>query len=85
MECSNRTHAVLTASAFQIFDFVNVQQVHNATFLQALPPTFGAQAYAFANFHENGVFTDAAPGGIGNSASPSPSPLTHPNLCALTL
>ncbi|KAI0772911.1 phosphoglycerate mutase-like protein [Trametes elegans] len=53
---------------FNIFDFVNVQQVHNASFLHALPPTFGAQAYAFANFHENGVFTDAAPGGIGNIA-----------------
>ncbi|TBU25695.1 phosphoglycerate mutase-like protein [Dichomitus squalens] len=53
---------------FNIFDFVNVQSVHNATFLQELPPTFAAQAYGFANFHENGVFTDASPGGIGNIA-----------------
>ena len=49
--------------------------VHNATFLQALPPTFAAQAYGFANFHENGVFTDGSPGGIGNSACILPPPL----------
>ena len=53
----------------QIFDFVNVQSVHNATFLQEIPPTFPAQAYGFANFHEAGVFTDSSPDGIGNSAS----------------
>ncbi|KAI8989090.1 phosphoglycerate mutase-like protein [Trametes punicea] len=53
---------------FNIFDFVNVQLAHNATFLAELPPTFGAQAYAFANFHENGVFTSGKPGGIGNVA-----------------
>ncbi|CDO77406.1 hypothetical protein BN946_scf184857.g12 [Trametes cinnabarina] len=49
-----------------IFDYVNVQSIHNATFHAELPPTFGAQAYGFANFHENGVFTDGSPDGIGN-------------------
>ncbi|KAL7284705.1 hypothetical protein ACG7TL_002011 [Trametes sanguinea] len=53
---------------YNIFDFVNVQSIHNATFLAELPPTYGAQAYGFANFHENGVFTGAAPGDIGNVA-----------------
>ncbi|OSD00547.1 phosphoglycerate mutase-like protein [Trametes coccinea BRFM310] len=53
---------------FNIFDYVNVQSVHNATFLAELPPTFAAQAYAYANFHENGVFTDTSPAGIGNIA-----------------
>jgi len=53
---------------FNIFDFVNVQRIHNKTFFDALPPTFGAQAYALANFHENGVFTDSAIDGIGNVA-----------------
>ncbi|RPD61599.1 phosphoglycerate mutase-like protein [Lentinus tigrinus ALCF2SS1-6] len=51
-----------------IFDFVNVQSIHNATFLQELPDTFAEQAYFFANFHENGVFTDPSPSGIGNIA-----------------
>ncbi|KAJ7230858.1 phosphoglycerate mutase-like protein [Mycena haematopus] len=53
---------------YNIFDFVNVQMIHNKTFFDALPPTFGAQAYALANFHENGVFTDSKIGGIGNVA-----------------
>lgn len=53
---------------FNIFDFVNVEMIHNKTFLDALPPTFAAQAYALANFHENGVFTDREIDGIGNVA-----------------
>lgn len=53
---------------FNIFDFTNVNMIHNATFFNELPPTFAAQAYGFANFHENGVFTDVTPGGIGNVA-----------------
>ncbi|KAF8185919.1 phosphoglycerate mutase-like protein [Mycena galopus ATCC 62051] len=53
---------------FNIFDFVNVEMIHNKTFLDALPPTFGAQAYALANYHENGVFTDSKIDGIGNVA-----------------
>ncbi|KAI0767321.1 phosphoglycerate mutase-like protein [Fomes fomentarius] len=44
---------------FNIFDFVNVQDIHNASFHTSLPDTFVAQAYGFANFHENGVFTDS--------------------------
>jgi prostatic aicd phosphatase len=52
----------------QIFDFVNVNNIHNATFHNELPPTFREQAYGFANFHEDGVFTDVSPIGIGNSA-----------------
>ncbi|EIM86685.1 phosphoglycerate mutase-like protein [Stereum hirsutum FP-91666 SS1] len=53
---------------FNIFDFVNVQNIHNATFASSLQPTFVEQAYGFANFHENGVFSDASPAGVGNVA-----------------
>ncbi|KAJ7677664.1 phosphoglycerate mutase-like protein [Mycena rosella] len=53
---------------FNIFDFVNVEMIHNKTFLDALPATFAAQAYALANYHENGVFTDGKIDGIGNVA-----------------
>ncbi|KAI0037178.1 phosphoglycerate mutase-like protein [Vararia minispora EC-137] len=53
---------------FNIFDFINVNDIHNATFHQELPRTFRTQAYGFANFHENGVFTDTASSGIGNIA-----------------
>ena len=47
---------------------MNVQFIHNATFAHRLPPTFLAQAYALANFHEYGVFSDTSFDGIGNSA-----------------
>ena len=57
----------------QIFDFVNVQFIHNATFFHSIPPSFPGQAYAFANFHEGGVFSDSALGDIGNGASLDPS------------
>ncbi|KAF8589265.1 phosphoglycerate mutase-like protein [Ramaria rubella] len=53
---------------FNIFDFVNVNNIHNATFHQELPPTFSEQAYDLANFHEDGVFGDRAANGIGNVA-----------------
>lgn len=46
---------------------MNVQSIHNATFAKRLPPTFLAQAYALANFHEYGVFSDTNFAGIGNS------------------
>ncbi|KAJ7726942.1 phosphoglycerate mutase-like protein [Mycena metata] len=53
---------------FNVFDFVNVQMIHNKTFFDSLPPTFAAQTQALGNFHEEGVFTDNEAGGIGNVA-----------------
>ena len=52
---------------WQIFDYINVQNTHNATFAQQLPPTFLEQARALANWHEYNVFTDPDFNGIGNS------------------
>ena len=46
---------------------MNVQSIHNATFLANLPPTFLAQARDLANWHEYNVFSDTTLGGIGNS------------------
>ncbi|THH14439.1 hypothetical protein EW146_g5898 [Bondarzewia mesenterica] len=53
---------------FNIFDFINVQNTHNATYHDALPPTFVEQAYDLASFHEDGVFSDVSADGIGNVA-----------------
>ncbi|KAF5315099.1 hypothetical protein D9619_007012 [Psilocybe cf. subviscida] len=53
---------------WNIFDYLNVQFIHNATFATALPPTFREQARALANFHERGVFSSPQPDGIGNIA-----------------
>jgi len=46
---------------------MNVNNIHNATFAENLPPTFLAQARALANWHEYNVFTSVDPSGIGNS------------------
>ncbi|KAI0345654.1 phosphoglycerate mutase-like protein [Trametopsis cervina] len=61
--------SVSLVNMWNIFDFMNVQSIHNATFAKRLPPTFLAQARALANFHEYGVFSDPNFSGIGNIAS----------------
>jgi hypothetical protein len=48
---------------------MNVNDIHNATFAQALPPTYLAQVQTLANWHEYNVFSDQSIGGIGNSTS----------------
>ncbi|KAH9950621.1 phosphoglycerate mutase-like protein [Amylocystis lapponica] len=53
---------------WNIFDFMNVQSIHNATFAKALPPTFLAQANALANWHEYNINSDVSFEGIGNIA-----------------
>jgi hypothetical protein len=53
---------------WNIYDFINVQSIHNATFAKALPATFLAQARDLANWHEYGVFTSPELNGIGNIA-----------------
>jgi len=57
---------VTLENIWNIYDFMNVQSTYNATFAQALPPTFLAQARYLANFHEYGVFTSPQLNGIGN-------------------
>jgi len=57
---------VTLQNMWNIFDFMNVQSIHNAEFARALPPTYLAQARALANYHEHGVFSDPSPSGIGN-------------------
>lgn len=53
----------------QIFDYMNVQSIHNETFANALPKGFLNRTRALANFHEYGVFSSPQVDGIGNSTS----------------
>ncbi|KAG0150169.1 hypothetical protein CROQUDRAFT_652577 [Cronartium quercuum f. sp. fusiforme G11] len=53
---------------YNIFDYVNVQSIHNSTFLSQVSNTTLAQVRHLANVHEQGVFTDRELGGIGNLA-----------------
>jgi lysosomal acid phosphatase len=47
---------------------MNHQLTHNKTYAHRLPPTLIEQARYWANFHEEGVFSDTSINGIGNSA-----------------
>lgn len=51
----------------QIFDFMNVQFIHDPIFRSHLPEPVLEHARDLANFHEHGVFTSPQLGGIGNS------------------
>ncbi|KAJ7501081.1 histidine phosphatase superfamily [Mycena galericulata] len=53
---------------WNIYDFMNTQLTYNQTYAFRLPPTFIDQARALANFHEDGIFSDEQPNGIGNIA-----------------
>lgn len=59
---------VTLENMWNIFDFMNVQMIHNAAFAKALPPTYLEQARYLANWHEYNVFSDPRPDGIGNIA-----------------
>ncbi|KAL4249193.1 Histidine phosphatase superfamily protein [Abortiporus biennis] len=59
---------VTLSNMFNIFDYMNVQSIHNVTFATRLPPTYLEQARALANYHEYGIFTDPSFDGIGNIA-----------------
>ncbi|KAJ7683080.1 histidine phosphatase superfamily [Mycena rosella] len=53
---------------WNIHDFMNTQLTYNQTYAYRLPPSYIDQARALADFHEDGVFSDAEANGIGNIA-----------------
>ncbi|KAN0081472.1 Histidine phosphatase superfamily [Tylopilus felleus] len=55
-------------NAWNIYDYINTQLMHNQSYAHRLPPSFLEQARGFANYHENAVFSSGEPGGIGNLA-----------------
>lgn len=69
---------------WNIFDFMNVESIHNATFAKALPPTYLEQARHLANFHEWGVFTSPQPNGIGNIGAQTILPSIISSLNSIT-
>ncbi|KAJ7726740.1 histidine phosphatase superfamily [Mycena metata] len=56
---------------WNIYDYMNTELIYNQTYAYRLPPTYINQARALADFHENGVFSDAEANGIGNIAGRS--------------
>ncbi|KAH7921462.1 phosphoglycerate mutase-like protein [Leucogyrophana mollusca] len=51
---------------WNIYDYINVQSIHNKTFYEALPPTFLEQARYYANFVQQAVFSDSVSNSVGN-------------------
>ncbi|KAG7091478.1 hypothetical protein E1B28_010509 [Marasmius oreades] len=65
---------------WNIFDFMNVRNIHDQEFHNNLPPTFLQQARHLANYHEYGVFSDKELNGIGNIAFRTTIPSVVKNL-----
>ncbi|EJF61011.1 phosphoglycerate mutase-like protein [Dichomitus squalens LYAD-421 SS1] len=59
---------VTLENMWNIFDYMNVQSIHNATFANALPNGFLPMARYLADWHEYNVFSDTSFNGIGNIA-----------------
>ncbi|KAF8558542.1 phosphoglycerate mutase-like protein [Imleria badia] len=53
---------------WNIYDYLNVQYTHNATFYNSFPETLLQQARYFANIHEQNIFTDSVQNGVGQIA-----------------
>ncbi|KAK7030944.1 hypothetical protein VNI00_013891 [Paramarasmius palmivorus] len=58
-------------NAWNIYDHMNTQLTYNQTFAYRLPPHIVEMMRSLADFHENGVFSDRKPSGIGNIAGRS--------------
>ncbi|KAJ3491471.1 hypothetical protein NLI96_g722 [Meripilus lineatus] len=57
------------ANAYNLYDYVSSELVHNKTYAHRLPPTFIEQIRGLADYRENAIFHDKALSGIGNIAS----------------
>ncbi|KAJ3556951.1 hypothetical protein NM688_g1744 [Phlebia brevispora] len=54
-----------------IFDYINVQTIHNGTFAANFPPSLFEQVRSLNDFVASTVFTDTSPSGIGNAGGRS--------------
>ncbi|PCH35499.1 phosphoglycerate mutase-like protein [Wolfiporia cocos MD-104 SS10] len=55
-------------NAYNLWDYMHTELIHNKTYAHRLPPTFIEQARGLADLRENLVFSDAHMNGIGNIA-----------------
>ncbi|PCH40370.1 phosphoglycerate mutase-like protein [Wolfiporia cocos MD-104 SS10] len=58
--------SVELSNMWNIYDYMNVQSVHNATY--TLPAAYLEQAFTLASWHEYNVFSDSSFTGVGNIA-----------------
>lgn len=55
-------------NAWNLYDFLNVNYIHNSTLKNEITSDQLAQARYWANYHESGSFSDSNPNNIGNIA-----------------
>ncbi|POY76411.1 hypothetical protein BMF94_0609 [Rhodotorula taiwanensis] len=61
--------SVTLKNIYNVWDYMNVNSIHNATFaakLNETSPTLLAQAHDLANFHEYSLFSASSADGLGN-------------------
>jgi prostatic aicd phosphatase len=63
----HRSVGAEAARQWNIYDYMNVNNIHNGTFAGSIPKGYMEQARALANWHEYNVFSDPQLAGIGNS------------------
>ncbi|KAI5450298.1 hypothetical protein NCC49_003209 [Naganishia albida] len=59
---------VSLANMYNVFDYMNVNYIHNAQFRQSVTDQQMEQARALADYHEQAVFSSPTKDGIGNIA-----------------
>lgn len=55
-------------NAYNVWDYISAELIHNKTYAHRLPPTYVEQARGLADYRENLVFSDPQLNGIGNIA-----------------
>ncbi|OSX57261.1 hypothetical protein POSPLADRAFT_1157245 [Postia placenta MAD-698-R-SB12] len=60
--------SVQLSNMWNIFDYMNTQSIHNATFLNLLPTGYLEKARILVNWHEYNIFSDPSFTGVGNVA-----------------
>ncbi|PBK78349.1 phosphoglycerate mutase-like protein [Armillaria solidipes] len=75
---------VTLKNMWNIYDYMNVENIHDASFAASIPDTFMEQARDLANWHEYGVFSSPDLAGIGNIAARAMLPSIFESFTSIT-
>ncbi|KAG7447894.1 phosphoglycerate mutase-like protein [Guyanagaster necrorhizus] len=75
---------VTLENMWNIYDYMNVENIHDASFAASIPDTFMEQARDLANWHEYGVFSSPELAGIGNIAARTMLPSIFESFTSIT-
>ncbi|KAK0210935.1 histidine phosphatase superfamily [Desarmillaria ectypa] len=75
---------VTLKNMWNVYDYMNVENIHDASFAASIPGTFMEQARDLANWHEYGVFSSPELAGIGNIAARTMLPSIFESFTSIT-